>query len=220
MMDITVAGTHKFATKPERATLNLSAGFESDAKDDAMRTTTALVDELHDRLTRLKAAEPSPITWFAVLPIRTRSWRPYHEKGKVVPMRYAAAASLRVKFRDFKALAQLAGELGGRAGVTLESVDWSLTEVTRTKVEAQVLAGAVKRARERAVVMAKAAGAADVVAVEIADPGLMRDVVSTGDGSYGGAAARGSNGESEDILLSPEDVVVSATVHARFRADG
>ncbi len=218
-MDITVVGTHKFAGKPERGTLSLSAGFESDAKDEAMRTTTALVNQLHDEFQTLKAAHPSPVTWFAVLPIRTRSWRPYNDKGKIVPMRYAAAASLRVKFRDFKALAQFGGEIGGRSGVTLEGVEWTLTEATKARVEAEVLAGAVKRARERALVMAKAGGAGDVVAVEIADPGLMRDVVSSVDGGYGGATARtASSSGSEDIQLVPEDVVVSATVHARFKA--
>lgn len=221
MMDITVVGTHKFATKPERGTLNLSAGFESDSKDEAMETTTSLVNQVHERFVALKAVDPSPITWFAVLPIRTRSWRPYNDKGKVLPMRYAAAASLRVKFRDFKALAAFAGELGGRPGITLEGVEWTLTEVTTTKVEAQVLAGAVKRARDRAMVMAKAAGAVDVVAVEIADPGLMRNVVSSADSGFGVAAERmASNGDSEDIQLAPEDIVVSTTVHARFQAAG
>lgn len=219
-MDITVAGTYRFAAKPERATLHLSAGFESDAKDEAMRSTTSLVNALHEELVAMKAADPSPITWFSVLPIRTRAWRPYNDKGKVVPMRYAATASLRVKFRDFQALAKLAGTLGGRPGVTLERVEWALTEITRAKAEAQVVAGAVKRARERAVVMAKAAGAAEVVAVEIADPGLMRDVVSTTDGGYGVVAERSaSSGNPDDIQLVPEDVVISATVHARFRAE-
>lgn len=219
MMEITVVGTNKFSAKPERATLNLTAGFESDEKDDAMRLTTALVKQLHGELESMKAAESSPITWFSVMPIRTRSWRPYHDKGKVMPMRYAAVADLRVKFRDFKALATYARQLGGRAGVTLDDVEWTLTEITRAKVEAQVLTGAVKRARDRALVMAKAAGAADVAAVEITDPGLMRHVVSAGAGAYESMSAReaATNGDDDDLVLVPEDVVVTATVHARFQ---
>jgi predicted secreted protein len=125
---------------------------------------------------------------------------------------------LRVKFRDFKALAKLARELGGRPGVTLERIDWALTEATRAKVEVQVLAGAVKRARDRAVVIAKAAGAVEVVAVEITDPGLMRNVLSSVNSGYGVVAERSSSkGDSDDLQLVPEDVVVRTTVHARFQ---
>jgi hypothetical protein len=198
--------------------LNLSAGFESDAKADAMRSTTVLVNQLRDEIQTLKAANPSPVTWFAVLPVRTRSWRPYNDKGETVPMRYAAAASLRVKFRDFKALAEFAETLGSRSGVTMEGVDWTLTEVTRIKIEQEVLASAVKQARERALVIAKASGAVSVVAIDIADPGLMRNVEGAADNSYGAAARKASGSSSEDIQLAPEDVVVSATVHARFQA--
>jgi len=222
-MDITVVGAHRFAATPERAKLSLSAGFESDAKEEAMRMTTSLVTDLHAELQALKAIKPSPITWFAVLPIRTRSWRPYHDKGKILPMRYGAVAALSVKFRDFKALVQLAGELGGRPGVTLNGVAWTLTEVTKAKVEAKVLADAVKRARERALVIAKAAGATSIVAVEIADPGLLRgDLVSTAESGYHAAVTRDSTagGGSEDIQLVPEDIEVSATVHARFQTAG
>jgi len=137
-------------------------------------------------------------------------------------MRYGAGASLSVKFRDFKALAHYAAELGGRPGVTLNGVGWSLTEVTKAKVEAEVLAGAVKRAHDRALVMAKAAGAVSIVAVEIADPGLLRDVVSTAETGYHGAVTRGSaaGDGSEDIQLVPEDIEVSAAVHARFQTAG
>ena len=219
-MDITVVGAHRFAATPERATLSLSAGFESEAKEEAMQMTTRLVTDLHGELQALTATKPSPITWFAVMPIQTRSWRPYHDKGKILPTRYGAAASLSVKFRDFKALMYLASDLGGRPGVTLNGVVWTLTEVTKAKVEAKVLAGAVKRAHERASVMATAAGASSIVAVEIADPGLLRDVVSTGESGYHGVVTRATGAGSEGIQLVPEDIEVSATVHVRFQTAG
>lgn len=38
--------------------------------------------------------------------MKTRSWRPYNNQGKVLPMRYSAVADLHVKFADFQALAQ------------------------------------------------------------------------------------------------------------------
>ena len=72
-MHITVVGTHKLSTRPERATLSLSAGFESESKEEVVRMTSALVNQLHADFKALKANPAAPITWFAVLPLRTHS---------------------------------------------------------------------------------------------------------------------------------------------------
>lgn len=218
-MNITVVGTHKLSTKPERGTLRLSAGFETDDSEQTLRATTALVNELHAELEALKQRSPHAVTWFAVLPFRTRSWRPYHDKGKVLPMRYSATAELRAKFRDFAVLSRVAAEMGRREGVTLNGVEWTLTEVTRARVDSDVTAGAVRRAHERGMVMAKAAGATSLVAIDIADPGLLSEVSGKELGRHDAMVAmREAIPEPGDIDLVPEDVVVQAEVHVRFQA--
>ena len=72
-MEITVSGTGRSSLRPERATMHLTAGFESGDKAEAMSEATRVVNELSADLRRLKELDPSPTTWSAVLPIGTRS---------------------------------------------------------------------------------------------------------------------------------------------------
>ena len=220
-VEITVSGTHKMALKPERATVHFSAGFEDDEPGRVLALTTGLVTELTGEITELKGAQPSPVTWYAVLPVKTRSWRPYNNQGNILPMRYSAVAELHVKFADFQALSQYVSRIGGRPGVTLGWVEWALTEATKQNIQAKVLAGAVANARERALTIARAAGASDVVPLEVADPGLLRGLSGAGGGPVPVMAARkaadsGSGGQPDFIQLAPEDIETQATVHARF----
>jgi len=218
-MEITVAGTGTASLKPERATVHLSAGFEGPDPQTSLARTTDLVRRLADQIIRFEATRPSPTTWSAVLPIRTRSWRPYSDKGNLTPLVYAAVAQVQVKFRDFGALARFVDDWGGEEGVTLQSVQWALTEATRQEQERRVLAQAVSQARDRARVVAAAADAGDVRFLEVADPGLLG-------GERPGApqplamsarpAAAAAMGGGGPVELAPEDIEVSAVVHARF----
>jgi uncharacterized protein YggE len=180
------------------------------------------VHALTAEIARLRDHESAPTTWSAVLPIGTRSWRPWSDKGAVLPMRHAASAMLKVKFRDFRALAGFADTWGGVDGVTLGGVEWTLTEGEQKRVEQEVLAGAVAQARERAQVLATAAGGGPVRCVEIADPGMLPER-SFGGGPPMAYAMRSGKamdtGGGEGIEIAPQDVEVEAVVHARFVAD-
>ena len=221
-MEITVSGTGRSSLRPERATLHLTAGFESGDKAEAMSEATRVVNELSADLRRLKELDPSPTTWSAVLPIGTRSWRPWSDQGAILPMRHAASARLMVKFRDFPTLAGFADHWGGRPGVTLGHIEWTLTEARQKETERSVLAQAVEVARERAQVLATAAGAGEVRCLEVSDPGMLGHrtegepmMLAASRSAY----AKDAGGGGEGIEIAPEDVDVEATVHARFTAD-
>lgn len=221
-MEITVSGTGRSSLRPERATLHLTAGFESGDKAEAMSEATRVVNELSADLRRLKELDPSPTTWSAVLPIGTRSWRPWSDQGAILPMRHAASARLMVKFRDFPTLAGFADHWGGRPGVTLGHIEWTLTETRQKETERSVLAQAVEVARERAQVLATAAGAGEVRCLEVSDPGMLGHrtegepmMLAASRSAY----AKDAGGGGEGIEIAPEDVDVEATVHARFTAD-
>ncbi len=222
---ISVVGESTIDSPPERAILHVTAGFDTDVKLRTVESTVRLVNELSAEMAALTGAG-RPATWFSVGSLRTWSWRPHSDAGEIMPMRYAASAPLQVKFRDFPELSAFASRIGARAGVKLDRVEWALTEAALRGVKESALAGAVANARKRALVMAKAAGFADVVASQIADPGLL-------EGERGGEtgfpsakaemrmASMDSGGgaiDPEAIDLKPEDVSVSATVHARFAA--
>jgi hypothetical protein len=67
-------------------------------------------------MSRLKAVDPSPTTWSAVLPIRTRGWRPCSGKGTVTPLVHGAAAQVQIKYRDLGALARAVEQARARSG--------------------------------------------------------------------------------------------------------
>lgn len=217
-VEITVGGTASAALPPERGTLLIAAGFESGDKQTALGRTTELVQQLVTAIETLRTTTPSPTTWSAVLPITTRSWRPYNNKGEVLPLRYAASAQIKVKFRDFRALSLFVDAWGGRDGVTIQGVQWALTEAARLTSEAEILRAAVEDARNRAQLMATAAGFGGVEFIELADPGMLHDR----SGSTESAAPKAMRGYVSDggagVDLSPEDVELTATVHARFHA--
>lgn len=221
-MNIAVTGSNTVARAPERATLHLIVGCESDDPQDAMRQAARTLNEIHDELLRLQAAKPSPITWFAVLPFRTRSWMPWNQNGELMPWRHSAHADLKVKFRDFAAMSEFAHRYGSLALVKLGQVEWTLTEKTLTDLRQVVLIAAVQDARWRAGLVAGAAGFHGVVPVEVADPGLLSGLASGAPVGYAETAmkamSRGGASEDETIDLAPEDIEVSATVHARFTA--
>src|SRR5699024_12660664 len=71
-------------------------------------------------------------------------------------------------------------ELSQRDGVTVNRIEWTLTERTRDTVTAEVRRAAVADAIDKATAYAEAAGFARVHPVAISDPGLLQ---GTGDGS-------------------------------------
>jgi len=220
-MNITVVGSHRIAMTPERATLHLTVGCEADDMRAALQGATNTVSELRTELEALKAAAPSPTTWFAVLPVQTRAWTPWNQDGIVMPVRYSATVKIKVEFRDFPALARFAADYGSAEFVTMEYVEWTLTDTTKADAERRVLAGAVKDATLRATHVAHAVGATNLEALEVADPGLLSGIAPGGsvDSQYQSHELRAASGrDSEGIDLVPEDIEIEAGVDARLAA--
>ncbi|AQP45877.1 SIMPL domain-containing protein [Tessaracoccus flavus] len=222
MMQITVQGEATASFPPERATVHLELGFEGPDKAAALQRATQLANELGSHLERLAQMTPSPTTWSAILPIGTRSWRPHSNDGAVLPLRYAASCRAKVKFSDFRALAQFIDQWGGVDGVSVRQVEWTLTERAKRKEEEAVLARAVEVARARAQTIATAAGSGQVRVIDIADPGLLGQGLVAQE-SHGSAAMMRSlydgGAQGDGVDLRPEDVDLVARVHARFTTD-
>lgn len=221
-MQITVTGEATAAFRPERATVHLDLGFEAADQESAVQRATVLANEFAAHVDELAGLDPAPTTWSALLPIATRHWRPYSQDGTVLPMRYAASATAKVKFQDFQALSRFIDGWGSRPGVTVAFVEWSLAQEARTREEVAVLSRAVDAARTRAQTMADAAGAGTVRFLEIADPGLLVD--GTAEANYGTSAkmmraSYDGGAPGEGVNLQPEDVELEARVHARFTTD-
>lgn len=219
-MQITVVGHAHGAFRPERATLRMRLGVEGTDKQAVLEHTRLLVQGFTTVVDQLKGMSPCPTTWSSVAPIGTRSWRPWSKDGTVLPTRHAAHSLVQLKFWDFQALARFIDQWGGRSGVAIDGVDWTLTEERRRSEEEKVLAQAVVQAQARATTMARAAGETGVRFLELADKGLL----AAGSDSpepilYGSAMRSASAPDSDDVTIAPEDIELDATVHARFSTD-
>lgn len=214
---ITVAGRARRSLPPERATLILRLGFETDEMGQSLDLTTRLVRDVSQSVEEMKLRQPPPTTWSAVLPVSTRSHRPYSQQGKVLPLRHSAWADAKIKFCDFDALALFCNQWGRADGVTIVRVEWTLTLAREDEEERLVLKAAVRDAQERAQVMAEAAGMGAVRFVHLADPGLLGVPTPLSEPTpVARSMARDPGAPAEAIDLTPEDIKLEAAVHARF----
>ena len=78
------------------------------------------------------------------------SRRPWHQDGKQLPLVHSASVSLAVKFRDFDELAKWVSRSSGVEGLSINYVDWALTETKRLQVERATRQKAVRDAQRRA----------------------------------------------------------------------
>lgn len=211
-MEIEVTGTSVLARGPERATVKLRVGFEGADKAKVLRETTELVRRVQGAIDELAARDPSPTTWSSVQPIATRSWRPHHQDGKVLPQRHSATSLVLITFRDVAALSAFVDRVGAESGMTIDGVDWRLTDATRQATEDDALTRAVAAARTKAETIARAAGAAGVEFSRITD------AAQAVPAAYGATrmAAFEAGSPGEGITVTPEDIEVRADVLAVF----
>ena len=217
-MQISVVGHSHASFPPERATLHMRLGVEGTDKQAALDHTTSLVQSFTNVVDQMRALTPSPITWFAVAPIGTRSWRPWTGKGTILPLQHSAECVVKLKFHDFAALTRFIDQWGGRSGVSMDAVEWTLTDAHQKAEEDKVLAAAVVQAHARATTMAQAAGERGVQFLELADKGLLDDTADFRESRVWATSAMqaDSTGETEGVTVAPENVELSARIHARF----
>ena len=212
-MHITVQGTHSVRVDPERAELHLAAQVESGSRERALADVTRTANSLAETIAALEGVERHSID-----PVRVSSWRPSDQNGRRLAERITARVSLVVEFTDFASLADFTTRVGAQAGVQLGGVAWSVTDATRERLEAEVMAEAVRQARVRATAMADADGGGDLEIVEMADPGLLGGPGAFAAGGHPEmrAMAMGMASDGGSVEIVPEKVEVSASVHVRF----
>lgn len=218
---MTVRGSFEAHVPPERATVTLAVGFEGPDQGAVYGRTVESANAVASLTRSLVEADAGPATWWSSDRMRTWSHRPWNQDGQQLPLVFHALARIRVKFRDFDALARFVDDLAARPGVSVEGIEWALTAVRRADLDRDARRRAVADATERARDYAAAAGLGPVTPVALADAGMLGDrsapVGGTGAVGFARAAAAGHEA-GEGIDLQPEDVTVSATVDARFVA--
>ncbi|MBO1031022.1 SIMPL domain-containing protein [Tessaracoccus sp. SD287] len=219
-MEITVRAAAQGRRAPQIAVLDVRACHESDDQQQASHAAHQLMKNLSDQLRALQAQRPEIVDRLVVTAVSNRSWRPWNNEGKQLPMRHESSGRVRVALTDVAVVAELTQGWSGVAGLTVEAPGWELTEQSQRDLEAEVTVDAVQRCRQRAEVMARASGFTEVVPLQVADTGLLdhpRDGGVEG-AAMAMAAPSTAGGQDAGFDLSPRDIEVRVEVEARFRA--
>lgn len=203
-MEIIVSGEHYVELAPEYATANFSAS----AQGGSQAVVAAQASGLGNRLADALRAVASNVV---VDPLRISAWTDGTKK------RASASVDLRGDFSSAEKLAEFQAVWSVEDGVQAGWVAWNLTAATMKEREAEVLAGALSNASVRARHIADAAGAGALVILQIADPGLMSEPVTTYDASP--KMMRASMAGAPPVDVSPQKLRISARLDVRFRAE-
>lgn len=215
---ITVRGDFEAAHPPERATVRLGVGAEGATKDAVYASTVQTANGLSAQLEPLCDAERGPVTWWAGDQVRTWSHRPWNQDGRQLPQVHHAGVDFTVRFSDFDALSRWLTTVSTMQGVSVAGIDWTLTEPRKAQLTDQVRAAAVHDARDKAQSYASSLGLGTVRVAAIADVGMLGGPMPFE--PFGREVTmRGAAPESaEELNLTPQDVLLSAAVDARFVA--
>jgi uncharacterized protein YggE len=218
---ITVTGSADTHHAPERATVQLSLGFEGPERQSVFEQTRLLHAETSESLRSLHDPIADAVTRWSADQVSVWGQRPWSQDGAQLPPVYHATTTVRARFRDFAALTNWIDSVALRDGVTVSSVDWSVTSTTQTALEVDAQKKAIASARSKAESYAEALGLSSLRPIAVADPGML------GDGGGGAAQVGVARFASHEMAkssaggpldLTPADIVISASIEARFAA--
>lgn len=215
---VTVRGEHEARIAPERATIRVSVRAEGAERTTVVEHVMRLAEPVRGSII-VRADAGSVVDWSSKR-LSVRAERPWNNDGKRLAPVYYASIDFTATFAEATELSIWVSDISPWDGVEVGWVDWHLIPATRTQAEREVAAEAVRVAVTRAEAYAGALGLHEVAPLEIADVGL----ISSGQPTPGAPMmkVRGGAAFAADAApameYEPEDIVISATVEARFLA--
>ncbi|WP_309620802.1 SIMPL domain-containing protein [Salinibacterium sp.] len=221
---ITVQGEYSAWYPAERATVAASVRTDGPGRDDVFSRAVEASDALRNLIESIHDKDAGPVTWWSSDSVRVWSERPWNNEGKQLDPVFHAAVDFTAKFMEFEALARWVESAVGIDGVAVNSIEWALTDATRTSATVEVRSRAVKDAVAKASVYAQSIGLGSVTAIALADPGMLGDPSGGGSGPqpvFARGAMRSAAFDSSgtpQVALKPEEIAVASIVDARFVA--
>ena len=213
---ITVRGENEERVAPERATVRIAVSAEGPERsavvDRAMRLAEPVRASIAERRESLSVAD-----WTSKS-LAVRAERPWNSEGKRLALVYKATVDFTATFTEAAELSVWISEVSAWDGVEVGWVNWHLAAQTRARVEREVAAAAVGVAVARAEAYAAALHLTTVTALEIADVGLISSGQPAAPQMMRARGAAFAAESAPAMEYEPEDIVVSATVEARFSA--
>lgn len=221
-LEIDVTGISTIHRHAERGFMSITVKSEGSLQETVSEEVTSTTNRLQQMFKALApktaTGEPAPdaqVTVFSIGSIRSWSEIPYDRNDNPRPREYHASSSFEVIFRDLDKLGETASLLFAMPHVEITSIQWRLTDETRTSLMTQsrkeAMLDAIQRARDYAEVVGR-----EVVPVEICDDSMDYSVSTrtrqTARRSTGGSARNSPN----SLALEPEDVRVYLSVRVKF----
>lgn len=215
---ITVRGENEARVVPERATIRVTVRTEGPERTSVVDQLMRLAEPLRASITERKDA--GTVAEWSSKRLAVSADRPWNSEGKRLALVYRASVDFSATFTDPSELSIWVSDISAWDGVEVGWVNWHLTPETRTRVERDVASSAVSVAVARAEAYAAALGLASVTPIEIADVGLIShgqtpnapQMLKTRGAAFAAAESAPS------MEYEPDEIVVSATVEARFHA--
>lgn len=214
---VTVRGEHEARVAPERATIRVSVRAEGPERTTVVEHVMRLAEPVRGSITE-RADAGSVVDWTSKR-LSVRAERPWNNEGKRLAPVYYASIDFTATFIEASELSIWVSDISPWDGVEVGWVNWHLTPETNARIEQEVAAQAVGVAVTRAETYARALGREEVVPLEIADVGL----ISSGQPSPASPMLKARAGafaadSAPAMEYEPEDIVIAATVEARFLA--
>lgn len=215
---ITVRGENESRITPERATIRVTVRAEGPERTSVVDQVMRLAEPIRESITRRKDA--GTIADWSSKRLTVSADRPWNNEGKRLALVYRVSIDFSATFSDPSELSLWVSDVSVWDGVEIGWVNWHLTPETRARVERDVASSAVSVAVARAEAYASALGLTSVTPLEIADVGLMtqRQTPAAPQMMQARGAAFAAAESSPAMEYEPDDIVVAATVEARFSA--
>ncbi|GAA3644912.1 SIMPL domain-containing protein [Microbacterium marinilacus] len=219
MTSITVEGSHRIYRAAERGTLQLTVSLKGTDRDRVVRTHADLHNEVAAAVRARR--EAGAATWYDAGRISVWAYTPDPTQKHPKPVTtHRASSTIEAKYADLAMLADDVAGFSAREGVAVGPVQWSLTEATRTGLQAEAAAGAIADATKRALTYAEAirpGGGVHLALARVIESHLHG---AGGGGGFAGTYARGAAmamADSAPAEITTPDLEVSASVVAEFQ---
>ena len=222
MITIAVTGSAEQRHPAERGTARLSVGAQARTSAAAVAATTKLHRQVIAEIKSFMASGAAT-SWSADR-VFSYSAEAYGGSGEAAQdglalRSHSASAIVEVTFADFATLGDWIATVAERDGVSIESVDWTLTDVTRADRTLAVRAQAVTDAHARAQAYAAAAGLSLGALLAIFEPGLRPHTSASASDSVLFARSMTTTSSGRSFELRPSDITISASITADYEAN-
>lgn len=217
-LDITVRGSAEQQFPAERAIVSMAAAIEGPDKKQVFQDAVAIQDPLSDQLRELVGLHA--VASWSCEQVRVFSHRPWEADGRRGAMVHIARVHAVAEFTDFERFSGFLDYWAGTDGVEIDGISWDVSAKNRRAYETEVRKAAVDDAVTKAQSYANAVRRGKVVALELADPGMLAHHADEAGVLPMGKAAFADPGRGGPALdLTPDDIVIHVNVDARFRAE-